>query len=99
MIEGKVIPRWKTNLKSRWYGFRNYCQHLVFVLLSFLFVGKVCWRCNSMKDVRLESSRTACAWDGVGEDPNADVPLCRPCAEEHHYWWDAQWDEYNASRG
>ncbi len=32
------------------------------------------------------------------EDPNADIPLCRGCAEGHHSNWDAQWAEYYSSR-
>jgi hypothetical protein len=30
------------------------------------------------------------------EDPNADVPLCRKCAAEHHANWDDQWADYYA---
>lgn len=32
------------------------------------------------------------------EDPNADIPLCRGCAEDHHSNWDAQWAEFYSSR-
>jgi len=41
------------------------------------------------QDIQLEPSRTAYPWDGQGEDPNRPIPLCRPCAEEHHKHWDA----------
>ena len=51
----------------------------------------VCANCGSTTGVELESSRTAYAWDGQGVDPNANVPLCRPCAEQHHEYWDEQW--------
>lgn len=44
--------------------------------------------------VELESSRTFYHWDGTGEDPNADVPLCRDCARMHHEYWDEMWSEY-----
>ena len=64
-----------------------------------------CERCAP--DVRLESSRTAYAapvlnyWghllqgDDPSPDPNAAIPLCPPCAKEHHAYWDAMWaDSY-----
>lgn len=38
-----------------------------------------------------ESSRTMYFWDGKGEDPNADVFLCRSCAADHHSFWDERW--------
>ena len=28
------------------------------------------------------------------EDPNADIPLCRSCAEAHHEEWNNRWAEY-----
>ncbi len=64
-----------------------------------------CERCSSTVDVQWESSRTCYYvpppnfWQLLMEeqpDPNRDVALCRPCAEEHHSNWDAQWDEYYA---
>jgi hypothetical protein len=27
-------------------------------------------------------------------DPNAPVPLCRDCAEEHHAYWNEMWSNY-----
>ena len=54
----------------------------------------------------MESSRTMYeepqlnAWDRIrldGDpppDPNADIPLCRECAAEHHAGWDERWAEY-----
>jgi hypothetical protein len=30
------------------------------------------------------------------EDPNADIPLCRGCAEDHHKNWNERWAEYYA---
>lgn len=27
-------------------------------------------------------------------DPNAPVPLCRPCAKDHHEYWDEMWGNY-----
>lgn len=50
-----------------------------------------CKYCGSEEGVCLESARTAYHWDGKGEDPNAPVPLCRPCAKEHHDHWDDMW--------
>jgi len=32
----------------------------------------------------------------VGEDPNAAIYLCRPCAKQHQDRWDDQWAEYYA---
>ena len=49
-------------------------------------------------DVREESSRTAYHWNGVGTDPNRKVFLCRPCAEEHHSYWDDMWAEWRAGQ-
>lgn len=38
----------------------------------------------------------ACAASGNAPDPNAPIPLCRECVEEHHANWDAAWAEYYA---
>ena len=54
-----------------------------------------CTHCGTKKDVTLESSRTAYYWDGKGKDPNAPIPLCPPCAVEHHQHWDDMWDQVN----
>jgi hypothetical protein len=54
----------------------------------------ICAQCGTNKHVRLEPSRTQYHWDGEGEDPNADVPLCPPCAEEHRAYWNERWEEY-----
>ena len=54
------------------------------------------FRCSFCKwpfHVRFECSRTMYHWDGQGTDPNADVELCRQCAEAHHEYWDAMWLE------
>lgn len=63
-----------------------------------------CLCCGASDGVELESSRTAYSrpaltrWDRILEetppDPNAPIPLCRPCAETHHAEWDAVWREY-----
>ena len=54
----------------------------------------------------MEAARTAYSkptldyWDKVRlqddpiPDPNADIPLCPPCAEEHHAEWTSRWEEY-----
>lgn len=31
-------------------------------------------------------------------DLNAPTYLCRPCATDHHEYWNSQWDEFYASR-
>jgi hypothetical protein len=56
----------------------------------------VCERCEATEGVKTHSSRTAYHWNGEGEDPNRDVNLCAPCAEEHHAYWDERWAEYYA---
>lgn len=65
-----------------------------------------CWACESIDGVQMESSRTAyqlpdkTLWDHIKdvepENPNADIPLCRACAVEHHSEWDEHWNEYYA---
>jgi hypothetical protein len=32
------------------------------------------------------------------EDPNAPVLLCRPCALDHHEYWDGMWADYRAGQ-
>ena len=58
-----------------------------------------CDHCGSTEDVKLEDSRTQRYWNGSGIDPNSPIPYCRKCAEMHHDYWDAMWEEYNNSRG
>jgi hypothetical protein len=51
-------------------------------------------RCGATVGVELESGRTAYHYEGVPgapEDPNRPLWLCRPCAEEHHDYWDEMW--------
>jgi hypothetical protein len=61
----------------------------------------VCVCCLSTEGVALEPSRTAYHFEGERgspDDPNRPVPLCRPCAEEYHAYWDERWAEYYAGR-
>lgn len=58
----------------------------------------VCESCESTKNIRPESSRTAYPWDGEDEDPNREVYLCRSCAEKHHEFWDNMWAETYSNR-
>jgi len=72
-------------------------------LVSYL-VGKAggCEDCGSTEGVELEAGRSAYNFDGESgsiEDPNRGLMLCREHARQHHDYWDAMWDEYNASRG
>jgi hypothetical protein len=64
-----------------------------------------CLRCGSTEDVQLECSRTCYDTSRVRTryerimvpetpEPNAPIPLCRPCAKEHHEYWDDVWTEY-----
>lgn len=57
---------------------------------------RLCKGCRAWWGVRWESSRTAYHWDGKGKNPNADVPLCRICAKEHHEYWTDMWRGYYA---
>ena len=66
-----------------------------------------CECCGKTEGVKAESSRTAYdttpfdRYDRIlnedAPDPNADVMLCRECAEEHHAHWDSMWADYYAS--
>lgn len=47
--------------------------------------------CDTTEGVQMESARTAYHWDGKGDNPNAPIPYCRPCADDHHAYWDDQW--------
>jgi hypothetical protein len=68
----------------------------------------VCARCGAAEGIQLEDARTEYAQPEpdffdhlIGEpppDPNAPVPLCRACAEEHHEFWDAMWQDYYEGR-
>ena len=60
--------------------------------------GELCARCGSREGVKLEGARTAYCETEENPDPNADIPFCRPCAEEHHDHWDEMWAEYNSGR-
>ena len=58
-----------------------------------------CLRCGTTEGVEMESSRTQYHWEGEWDDPanpNAHLPLCRPCAEFHHDYWDSMWAEYQS---
>lgn len=70
-----------------------------------------CLYCGGTEGVELESSRTCyekprlSVWEklllpeeglDLGPDPNAPIPLCRPCAKEHHENWDDRWAELEA---
>lgn len=59
---------------------------------------EACMKCGSKEGVKLEDSRTQYEWDGIGEDPNSPIPLCRECAKEHHEEWDERWQEYYSGR-
>jgi hypothetical protein len=60
--------------------------------------GEMCARCGSREGVEMESARTAYEPTEKDPDPNADIPYCRSCAEEHHEHWDEMWAEYYAGR-
>lgn len=70
------------------------------------FQYQPCQACGSTEEVELENSRTCYVlntrtrFERVLEpeqpDPNAPIPLCRPCAVEHHENWNDQWNDYYA---
>jgi hypothetical protein len=66
--------------------------------LDALKSSLACLACGATYGVELESSRTRFPWNGVSVDPNARIPLCRPCAKEHHAYWDERWAEYRAGQ-
>jgi hypothetical protein len=66
----------------------------------------LCQACGATTGVAYENARTAYEvpeptfWDRIrGETPdlpNQPIPLCRPCAKEHHEHWTQMWDEYRS---
>ncbi len=76
-------------------------------------VPGACEYCGATEGVQLEDSRTAydtsrldtatrleriADRDDPPEDPNRPVWLCRPCAEDHHSYWDEMWAMYYSDR-
>jgi hypothetical protein len=59
------------------------------------YEGPYCLACAITEGVEMESSRTRYPHGPNGENPNADIPLCRKCAEDHHSYWDEEWDQYH----
>lgn len=59
--------------------------------------GRGCLRCGGTLGIEMESSRTQYHFEGdwdSEDNPNKDIPLCRPCAKEHHADWDSMWSDY-----
>jgi hypothetical protein len=50
-----------------------------------------CLRCETSEAVEMRPSYTAYHWNGEGQNPNADVPLCPACFEEHREYWNEMW--------
>lgn len=60
-----------------------------------------CERCGSNEGVEIESARTQYHTehnDDGPEDPNRGIAYCRPCAKEHHEYWDSMWADYYSGR-
>lgn len=53
---------------------------------------RICRRCGERVNVRLEPDR------GFPGFPNRLVPLCRPCAKEHHDNWDEILADHHTER-
>jgi len=90
----RTIPPYRLWLRWRWNGL----VEALHAVLSAVLGRHVCSRCFTIRGVRMESARTMYHWEGIGANPNADIPYCRRCAVDHHEYWDAEWEEYNASR-
>jgi hypothetical protein len=63
---------------------------------TLLGMGSLCLGCGETEGVALEGADTAYCPTEEDPDPNAPIPLCRSCAEEHHAHWKEMWDEYHA---
>lgn len=50
-----------------------------------------CMNCGAVDSVDMRPSYTAYHWNGEGDNPNADVPLCPDCFEEHREYWSEMW--------
>lgn len=50
-----------------------------------------CLRCETDEGVTMQPSYTAYHWDGTGPNPNADLPLCKECGEEHYEYMMELW--------
>lgn len=59
--------------------------------LAMLLWRYQCRSCGTIRKVKLENSCTVYPWDGQGPDPNAPVPLCPVCADEHYEHWAEMW--------
>lgn len=59
-------------------------------------MGSLCSTCGKTDGVGFEGADTAYGPTKEEPDPNAPLPLCRSCAEDHHAHWDAMWAEYRA---
>jgi hypothetical protein len=80
-----------------WHHFRWF----TWPRLSYI-IFEGCEHCGSLWRVRDEDSRTMYPFTGVPgtpDDPNRDQRYCRPCAKEHHEWWDGCWADYYHSLG
>lgn len=49
-----------------------------------------CDRCQATLGVSWADSRTMYHWDD-GPNPNAPIPLCPECTEDHDDYWDEMW--------
>jgi hypothetical protein len=56
-----------------------------------LVSGPCCLVCGTAEGVRNRPSFTAYYWDGKGQNPNRDVPLCEPDFEDHAAHWADMW--------
>lgn len=95
---GRKLGRWEVRARNLyWRALGAYREAVSAILRLWRGRDRACLYpgCTD-RYVALESSRTQYHWDGTGEDPNRDRPLCTDHADEHHANWDEQWAEYNA---
>lgn len=74
------------------------CLHALWNDATLFGMGVLCLSCGETDGVALEGADTAYSPTEEDPDPNAPVPLCRSCAEEHHAHWKEMWDEYHAGQ-
>lgn len=55
-----------------------------------------CFGCGAVENIHIEPSMTRYPWNGMGTDPNRDLPLCEWCGKDYREHWQERWDDYYA---
>jgi len=66
--------------------------------IHFVDAGCKCLHCGSNSDVSLVCSKTSYYWEGIGDDPNANILLCKFCAIGYNEYWNEMWDFYYSNK-